>query len=409
MFNKIFFSSQNNNIVNETPHLCTPDFLKNEIDERLYSCKQEIIKGNYPAVPQSYNNMIATLENSGLDLVCKIPTFNSVKSSLYRFRNVQAGVQCLQPQLVRNVEVPNQFTNFLLADYADGDSRILIFCTEKAKLSICKATDFYSDGTFKSCPKPFSQLYVIHADMGSTSNSTNLMPIVYALMSERNVKSYFILFSMIKAQIPGWNPVKYKTDFEKAAMTAIKNLFPQVNTKGCYYHYNKAVWEKARKLQITKSKDVKKIREVALSAVLPLLPAHEISNGWKYITRYSTQEEDLKKFRKYFEEQWLKEEFIPIWCAYGEQHRTTNFLEAWNHKLNQEIGKKNPNIIHLLNVLVKDSAYFSVCDNINKTKMTPFKKRKKNNVLTDQFILEIQLELLHGNISVGHFLETVRH
>ncbi|XP_075990271.1 uncharacterized protein LOC142985914 [Anticarsia gemmatalis] len=90
---------RNNNIVNETPHLCTPDFLKNEIDERLYSCKQEIIKGNYPAVPQSYNNMIATLENSGLDLVCKIPTFNSVKSSLYRFRNAQAGVQCLQPQL----------------------------------------------------------------------------------------------------------------------------------------------------------------------------------------------------------------------------------------------------------------------------------------------------------------------
>ena len=47
---------------------------------------------------------------------------------------------------------------------------------------------------------------------------------------------------------------KYKTDYELAAMTAITSIFPNVNLKGCYYHYTKAVWEKAKNLEITKSK-----------------------------------------------------------------------------------------------------------------------------------------------------------
>lgn len=272
---------------------------------------------------------------------------------------------------------------------------------------MCEVTDFYSDGTFKSCPAPFSQLYVIHGDLGSTVDCSNIVPLVYALMSDRKMESYFRLFDMIKLEIPEWNPKKFKTDYEVAAMQAIKKMFPCVTLTGCYYHYNNAIWEKGRKLGITKSKDPKKIREVALTAVLPLLPAHEIQNGWKYITRHSTQEDDMKKFRSYVDHQWIKEEFISTWCVYGEQHRTNNSLEAWNHKLNKTVGKKNPNIIHLLEVLVKDSAYFKVCDTINKNR-EPLKKRQKKYVLTDDFILETQLDLIHGNITVGHFLEILR-
>lgn len=72
---------QNENVTHETKHSCTPDFSKNEVDEQIYGCKQAITDGYYPPVPQTYNNMVAKFENSGLDLLCKVPNFASIKSS----------------------------------------------------------------------------------------------------------------------------------------------------------------------------------------------------------------------------------------------------------------------------------------------------------------------------------------
>lgn len=124
-------------------------------------------------------------------------------------------------------------------------------------------------------------------DTGSTIYHTNIIPVVNALMNKRTENSYIILFQIIKSQLPEWNPVKFKTDYEKAAMNAIIKVIGQsVTVKGCYYHYNKAIFKKGKQLKITMrtSKDPKEVRLVQLSAVLPLLPENEIINGWVYIT-----------------------------------------------------------------------------------------------------------------------------
>lgn len=254
-----------------------------------------------------------------------------------------------------------------MADYYYDNKRIIIFCTQRARELLLTVQDYYSDGTFKICPKPFDQLYTIHGDIGSTVNSTNIVPLVYALMSDRQQSSYVALFSLIKSQVPGWNPTKYKTDYEKAAMSAIAKVFPSVIVSGCYYHFNKAIWRKGRDLEITKSSNPAKIREVALSAVLPLLPPSEVINGWSYITRKQTEDENIIKFRAYMTKQWLKEDFIQTWNVFGSQHRTTNCLEGWHNKLNREVGKKKPNILHFLNIIQKDASLVTVRHTMVKT------------------------------------------
>lgn len=191
-------------------------------------------------------------------------------------------------------------------------------------------------------------------------------------------------------------------------MNAIKSVFPLVIVHGCYYHYNKAVWAKAKELGITKSNHPSKIREVQLSAVLPLLPATKIMKGWSYITRKPCEDENIKKIRTYMERQWLKEEFMNVWSVYGQQHRTTNYIEGWHNKLNHEIGTKHPNLVHLLSVLRQDSSYSNVCNSRIKQK-NPLKERKATQIFRDEFIQEIQLEFVHGEMTVGHFLETLRH
>lgn len=170
------------------------------------------------------------------------------------------------------------------------------------------------------------------------------------------------------------------------------------------------MWKKGRELGIDKSQDQKKIREVALCAVLPLLPRTDVIDGWKYITRQETEDSDVLKFRNYMVNEWLKPEYIDKWCVFGERHRTTNYLEGWHHKLNAAVGKKKPNIMHFLNELEKDSAFNEVrCIQI-KSGAKRLKNRMKKTILNDEFIDAAQLELLNSkSMSVGHFLEMMRH
>ncbi|KAH9632905.1 hypothetical protein HF086_002727 [Spodoptera exigua] len=249
---------KNDQIIEETLHKCTPNFEKNEIDASIYNLKQKLIAPTFPSVPKTYNAEVACLKDANPELLSNLPTFSSVKSSLYRYRNSAAKLPKIQCKTVEEVQVPSDYRDFLLADYTYGNTRIIVFCTETAREIICQVEDFYADGTFKSCSPPFDQLYTIHGDIGSTANHTNLMPLVYALMSNRTTESYKILFMLIKAEIPKWSPKRIKTDYERAAMKAIVDVFPCVELKGCYFHFNKAIWAKGRELSLTNTKDIKK-------------------------------------------------------------------------------------------------------------------------------------------------------
>lgn len=57
---------------------------------------------------------------------------------------------------------------------------------------------FFGYGTFKVCTLPFYQLYTLHDDLGSTDESTNIVPLIYVLMSEKTEKSNTILFLLIE-------------------------------------------------------------------------------------------------------------------------------------------------------------------------------------------------------------------
>lgn len=135
-------------------------------------------------------------------------------------------------------------------------------------------------------------------------------------MSHRNTEAYVILFSIIKSQLPNWNPIIFKVDYEKAAMRAIATVFPSIAVKGCYYHYNKAIFKKGRELHITNTQDPKKKRMVSLSTVLPLLPQEEIMNGWAYIiSRY----DDNPKICELYEKAMAPRRFFKsLVCFWGD-------------------------------------------------------------------------------------------
>lgn len=73
---------------------------------------------------------------------------------------------------------------------------------------------YLADGTLKCVVKPFRQLYVSCGDLGSTSDKINVVPLIYVLLMNKKESIYKTLFSLIKSQIPDWNPISFRTDYE---------------------------------------------------------------------------------------------------------------------------------------------------------------------------------------------------
>ena len=381
-----------------------PDFAKNEIDESLNKCKIQLAAPEFPTVTSVYNATVASYKNSGLDFIKTIPELHQVKSTLYRSRNASVGLKKIVCKSLTEVKVPEKYLDFLMADYSREEMRILIFATQKGRQLLSEGKLFFGDGTFKSCPEPFKQLYSIHCAIGG--EETNIVPVAYALLSDKSTDTYEVLFHLLKAQVPDWTPETFKTDFEIAVMNAIVVVFPKVITKGCYFHYSQAVWKKGKELQLTKLKTTR--RQVALSAVLPLLPQNEIFNGWWYVAAQSPDDENSKIFREYMLKQWLRDDFINVWCVFGQRHRTTNALEAWHSKLNKTIKKKQPNMIEILKALYTDASYYKTRSVQIENNIPTTRRHSKEAILREDFIQETTTELVTGQITVGHFLEKMR-
>ena len=111
------------------------------------------------------------------------------------------------------------------------------------------------DGTFKCCPKSYYQLYNI---IRKEKNTGLIIPLISILMSHKSYDIYYYVFKFIKTIIrKQWLKLELKNiifmlDFEKSSRKALKDIFSESNILGCYFHYVKALWSKAKKEGLTK-------------------------------------------------------------------------------------------------------------------------------------------------------------
>lgn len=82
-------------------------------------------------------------------------------------------------------------------------------------------------------------------------------------------------------------------------------------------------------------------------------------------------------------------------------------MEGWHLKLNNAIKRKQVNLIQLLKVLY-DDAKLSIFKRGQIEKRQTLKKRKREYVIKDNIILDMQMQLVNGDLTVPLFLESVR-
>ncbi|XP_049878484.1 uncharacterized protein LOC126375548 [Pectinophora gossypiella] len=305
---------------------------------------------NFESIQKQYEKVVHDLKDNGIHFLADIPKFNSIKTGLYNERNKVLGVSKSRFQHCRDAEIPSKFKRFLLAEYVDDDYRIIVFCTNENRRKLSYYYHFYADGTFKSCPKGFKQLYSIH---GYNKQSQSVDPLLFALLPDKKQKTYEILCYLIKATLPSWRPIKITLDFEVAAINAFQNVFPKIIFKGCYFHFNRCLWRKAKDYNI-KLRTEK--RHVARCVGLARLPIQYIEDGYDYVMNRSPNGEGINKFNMYFKKQWMKNNQMLDTCSCSnEKIRTNNNIEGWHGKINKYIGRKYPSLSQLLECLETDS------------------------------------------------------
>ena len=99
------------------------------------------------------------------------------------------------------------------------------------------------DGTFKTCPVLFKQLFTVHYFVGNRA-----FPALYCLLTGKPEAVYRRLFQEIRDLAVRFGvdivTTKVMADFELAIRNAVTNVWPLWIVEGCLFHYTKCLRDK---------------------------------------------------------------------------------------------------------------------------------------------------------------------
>jgi len=108
-----------------------------------------------------------------------------------------------------------------------------------------RSKTWFGDGTFRTAPLLFTQVYVILAEQFG-----GVHPIIFALLSDKQSKTYEKLFDMLLKLKPGLYPVSILLDFELAVINSVHKYFKNAQIFGCFFHLTKNFRKKMGELHL---------------------------------------------------------------------------------------------------------------------------------------------------------------
>lgn len=129
-----------------------------------------------------------------------------------------------------------------------------------------------------------------------------IFPVCYALMTSKSQECYASLFKYIEEHIFHMQPDEIITDFEDGLRSAIKNQWPNVILRGCWYHYCVCIYKRFSALglgSLLKTNTfARQIKNMILC--LPLLPAPLFDQGLDFIMKKAANRRLSIKMRPFF-------------------------------------------------------------------------------------------------------------
>ncbi|XP_068245328.1 uncharacterized protein [Palaemon carinicauda] len=190
--------------------------------------------------------------------------------------------------------------DFLLFDSGPIDKRILIFGTQKNLDYLSQASHWSLDGTFKTVPRIFLQLYTIHAFINNRS-----IPLIHALLPDKSQTTYSNLLEQIKLLKHDLAPKTIMVDFEIGMIKSLQLAFPQSEIKGCFFHLCQSLYRKVQSCGFQQRYLDDKEFSIAtkMIAALALVPSSDVEKSFETLCEFLPPE--TYPLQDYFEDTYL--------------------------------------------------------------------------------------------------------
>jgi hypothetical protein len=400
------------------PHNHEGDEIKCKVEEFKMNLKRHIEDSPQP-VKKIYRQQIVSLYTTSPQITPFTPMFHEMKTSLYTARNSSYPPA---PRNIDNVNIEGIWSKTLNGElFLLHNSKHPIFGTSESlkQLSNSDHDHLFFDGTFKSCPNPFYQLYSVH----SVNNELST-PKLYTLLADKKGPTYISMFNCIlnlcHTNNICLNPKYITIDFEQAAFNSIKLIFPNAIVKGCNFHFNKCIYTKLQDLGFQsafinkKSSDINEINVRNLhkkTCALAFMPPQEISKLWVMIMDDYQDIDNIQEFYDYITSTWIDNDSLfdyTLWNYYDfKSLRTNNSVEGWHHRLNSDLNNVvHPHFYVFIRAIQNDFAYNSAISSRHlQTGALP--PRKKLFVNRNARLNNLEERFKQNTLTLNEYLEKV--
>ena len=253
---------------------------------------------------------------------------------------------------------------FLLHDSGHEENRILVFATNDNIQLLAESPSWFMDGTFKTAPELFFQLYTIHS-----CTAKKVLPCVYALLPNKQQATYNRLFEILKEHQNNLAPQNVMVDFELAVLNAITTSFPDSSKKGCFFHFSQAIFKKIQSLglQVRYKDDEDFAHKVRMLAALAFVPEADVIDAFEAVSEDFPF--DAQAVIDYFEDTYIGRLRpgghrraplfdMELWNMYNQTiddlPRTNNAVEGWHRSFQANVGAYHPNFWRFIDILKRE-------------------------------------------------------
>ena len=279
--------------------------MKNDLKRRAFN------DVNRP-VPQVYEEVARHYADEHGQFVGTLPIFSNVRTAMYKRRRT---ILPLLPQTREAIHVPNELRqinniDFLIID-TPGENKILAFATDQNLRILSEASTIYGDGTFYAAPQLYTQIYTFHAMYKGT-----MLPLLYILLPSKTAAVYQECLEELDRVLARkglfLNPRKVLLDYELAAHRAWLQMRPNIEMKGCLFHFCQTIWRKLQTLGLSVAyKDDMQFQQwERMILALPLLPIGDVHDTWLEIIGDAPMQQypAVEEFVDYITNYWIDEE-----------------------------------------------------------------------------------------------------
>lgn len=236
------------------------------------------------------------------------------------------------------------------------ESGLIIFSTLSNLGLLCRQdVQILGDGTFKTCPRFFLQIYVLHAYKDGV-----YVPCVFCLLSSKTEHMYRDMFMSLRDLCSDneldLQMASINLDFERACHAAVKAVWPGVSIKGCHFHLSQSWYRKISSLGLSdeyKAVDSEIGRWLKRFFGLSFVAPQDVADSMAFdIMNDSPDDPRCVDFSDYIIGTYVEAgaPFPPPVWADSEINgvRTTNGCESFHRHFGDQFYHAHPNIFELM-------------------------------------------------------------